>query len=181
MKKKPSQKESGNLRWGCCYRDSFQHIYTTIPLRIQDHLTDQKPRWFVCHCGQSKERTSHWQKQEGFYISIIWCGSSFLRGYRFPATDSRCGSSQGCTRWISFGGSQMGVSFSNIVQWRRGKRPALATLMCNAVRRSSPLFSHQTPCVWPALIRPQQNWGGGLDGGWGGSQSQFPHWSQQQR
>lgn len=70
--------------------------------------------------------------------------------------------------WISFGGSQMDVSFSNTVQRRRGEHPALALLMCNTVRRSSPLFSHQTPCVWPALIRPQQNWGEGFWAwGWG--------------
>lgn len=29
------------------------------------------------------------QKQDGFHISIIWCDSSSLRGYRFSATDSR--------------------------------------------------------------------------------------------
>lgn len=42
------------------------------------------------------------QKQDGFYISIIWRRSSVLSGYRFPATDSRCGSSWGCTCSFSF-------------------------------------------------------------------------------
>lgn len=37
-------------------------------------------------------------------------------------------------------------------------RPALALLMCNTVRRSSPLFSHQTS---PSFAGTDRNWGGG--------------------
>lgn len=100
--KKTSQKES-EIRYYC---DSFQLTVYTHPylIGIQEHLADQKPR---CVTGGNPKRgvpigwsppRTRVQKLDGFYISIIWSGFCFLRGYRFPDTNSRCGSSQGCTR-----------------------------------------------------------------------------------
>lgn len=101
-RKKTSQKES-EIRYYC---DSFQLTVYTQPylVGIQEHLADQKPR---CVTGGNPKRgvpigwsppRTRVQKLDGFYISIIWSGFCFLRGYRFPDTNSRCGSSQGCTR-----------------------------------------------------------------------------------